>query len=378
MSIQQHTKTNFFEYVKSWMGVFYQIFQRSANSEKRKIFFSYRTFRTHPVFKSYYDQPPLQWSNFHSADLLHWINYPKFIDNRPFIVESNDHPLSAVGWKKKVWEPIDVVNLLEVAQEVYEHKNCKAILIPCDGFRELFGYYFSDKVCEKLIEVPQVICNKREIDWDARLELPLSFCCLASDYTLKGVDLVISAWLSLRNKQASKLILACPNIPLQIQEIIKGEKSIVMIKKAPLTAAEKDFIFRVTHVSVAPTHIHGGANVAEGLEYGHLPLMFDYHSRLFQGFGSSIHVPYHFYKPDNYGKTWKTFKEFLTQLSADKANGVFDMVSDALSLKLAEMIENPELVLSSAKTCQAQSLVRFSSSARNEKLLNIYRKTVSL
>jgi hypothetical protein len=377
MSIQINTKYRLLDYITGSLGVVWQIWKRAFHGGLPKVFFRYQTYRTHTGFASYYNDPPMQWSNWLSADLLHWINYPFWIDSRPFLIESNDHPLSAVAWKKRVSEPIEVLRLIESAQTVYEHKNCKAILIPCDGFRDLFSEYFSDEVCKKIIEVPQIICNQREVDWSARSKLPVAFCCLASDYSLKGVDLVIKAWLSIANRNQSKLFLACPNIPPKVQELLKSEKSIVMISKAPLTPAEKAAIFHITHVSLAPTHVHGGANVAEGLEYGHIPLMFEYHARYFRGFGSTISVPYHFYTPEGYGKTWKTFKDFHAQLAADKLAGVFDCVIESLALEITKMIDSPEVVLNSEKECHRLGAEHFSSSVRNEKLLNLYHQILS-
>lgn len=372
MSIQFNTNHHLQDFAKSWLGVARQVWTRSSHSSLPKVFFRYRTYRTHPGFASYYDQPPVPWSNWSAADLMHWINYPKIIDNRPFLLESNDHPLSAVGWKKRVSEPADVLGFIGDAQKVYEHRKCRAILIPCDGFKNLFSYYFSEAVCEKLIEVPPVICNPHEIDWTARSQMPVAFCCLASDYSLKGVDLVIKAWLSIEKRSKSKLILACPNIPDDIRQKIIGEESIILIEKAPLTLEEKDAIFRSSNISLAPTHVHGGANVAEGLEYGHMPIMFEYHSKIFQDFGSTIPVPYYFYSPKGYGKTWKTFDEFFSHLSADKKAGVFDSVVEALILKISVMIDNPQMVLNSAIECQSLSSIRFSNTNRNEKLLDVY------
>ena len=376
MSIQLNTKHRLQDFAKSWLGITRQVWTRSRHSSLPKVFFRYRTYRTHPGFASYYDQPPVPWSNWSGAELLHWINYPNIIDKRPFLVESNDHPLSAVGWKKKVSEPADVLGLIEAAQRVYEHKNCRAILIPCDGFKNLFSYYFSEDVCEKLIEVPPVICTPHEIDWIARSQMPVAFCCLASDYSLKGVDLVLQAWLSMEKRYKSKLILACPNIPLDVRKKIIDEKSIVLIDKAPLTLAEKDTIFRSSHVSLAPTHVHGGANIVEGLEYGHIPIMFEYHSKIFQNFGTTIPVPYYLYTQKGYGKIWKTFNEFFLRLSDDKKAGVFDCVVEGMIQKISFMIDNHQVVLNSAAECQTLSTIQFSRYKRNEKLIDIYNKIV--
>jgi hypothetical protein len=376
MSIQINTKYNYLDYTTSWLGIAAQVWKRSRQHDFPRVFFRYKTYRTHPGFSSYYDAPPVKWSNWSSADLLHWINYPTRIDSRPFIIESNDHPLSAVSWKRRVSEPIDVLRSIESARAVYQHKNCKAILIPCDGFRDLFVHYFSDDVCKKLITVPQVICNHRPIDWALKNKLPISFCCLASDYSLKGVDLVIRAWIAMGNKNKSKLVLACPNIPLGVQDAIRSEKSIKVITKAPLTAQEKADILRSTHVSLAPTHVHGGANVIEGLEYGHIPLMFEYHAKFFTELGVTFSVPYHFYSPNGYGIIWKTFNEFHEKLAADKLAGMFDNVVTELALKMGEMIDKPEVVLNSAKDCYKLSSKNFSSILRNEKLLVLYKNVL--
>lgn len=376
MSIQLNTKYSPLDIILSWFSVLSQILVRSRQVALPKIFFRYQTYKTHPGFESYYKNPPVPWRNFYDADLLHWINYPKFIDNRPFIVESNDHPLSAVSWKKKAFEPVEVLRYIDVAQKVYEHENCKAILIPCNGFRDLFEYYLPSKISEKLIEVSPLVCNLRKIDWNGRSNQPVMFSCLASDYYLKGVDLVLKAWFSSNKGSESKLILACPNIPLDMQTQIALDKTIVFIKKAPLTAEEKEIILRNTHVTLAPTHLHGGANVAEGLEYGHVPITFEYHAKYFQEMGSIIEMPYHFYTPEYYGKSWKTLDDFLQQLAVDKAMGLFDSAVESLASKLSVMSNNSESVLQSAKKCYDISAKQFSGVTRNQKLLFVYKQVL--
>lgn len=376
MSIQLNTKHNPLGLILSWLDVLRQILIRSQQSALPKIFFRYQTYKTHPGFDNYYKNPPVPWRNFYDADLLHWINYPKFIDKRPFIIESNDHPLSVVGWKKKAFEPAEVLALVDIAQKVYDHENCKAILIPCNGFRQLFEYYLPRKISGKLIEVSPLVCNLRKIDWDSRSRLPITFSCLASDYYLKGVDLVLQAWFSSDKKNDCKLILACPNIPLDMQSKIISDKSITLITKAPLTFKEKEMILSSSHVTLAPTHLHGGANVAEGLEYGHVPIAFEYHAKYFYGMGSTISVPYHFYTPEHYGTSWRTFNDFLQRLSTDKKKGVFNTTVEALANLLSEMSNNSERVHQLARECYDLSGVRFSGVTRNKKLLSIYEQAL--
>lgn len=376
MSVQLNTRRSFFDCFNGYLGVIKQFIARSHNTVLPKVFFRYQTHKTHPGFASFYSHPPVPWRNWHDADLLHWINYPKIIDRRPYIVESNDHPLSAVSWKKRVFEPNQVIRLIEVAKKVYEHESCKAILIPCDGFRELFQYYLPPSISEKLVEVSPITCNIKEIDWETRSKKPITFCCLASDYYLKGVDLVLHAWFSARKEGVNKLILACPNLPLDMESKVINDQSIVLIKKLPLTVAEKDSIYRASHVSIAPTHVHGGANVAESLEYGQTPIMFQYHSKLFEGLGSYISVPYHFYTPEYYGKAWKTFDDFFRRLNDDKMSGKFDCVINSLASKITEIINNPEAVIRKDNQVRDILIDRFSIEARNQKLLNIYNQAL--
>jgi glycosyltransferase involved in cell wall biosynthesis len=372
MSIQINTPISYLDRAKSYIGIGRQVFNRIGVSSSPRVFFRYKTYHTHLAFNSYYDTPPLPWSNWTSAEIGHWINYP--ISTRlPFVIEVNDHPLSAGAYNKRVEEPWQILEQIGTAHSVYSHTNCRMILMPCEGFRDQFSYYFPGEFQEKMTILPTATCQLKQVDWKLRESTPLTFACLASDYTRKGVDLVLKAWLSRHKPKGVKLIIACPNIPKQILISIKGDKSIVAITKAPLSAIEKHEILNISHVSIAPTHVHGGYNVIEGIEYGHAPILFRYHLRAFDSLGWHVSVPYHFYTPELYGKEWRTFEEFFSRLAADKAVGLFDNTIEELSQIISTLLSDPAVAFTSGKESYMIGLTQFSAQNRNKKLIDLYK-----
>ena len=377
MSIQLNNVITIKDIFASNISLVQQIFKRSRVTTSPKVFFRYKNFRTHLGFNSYYHSPPVSWSNWRNAELIHWINYPSIIDNRPFIIESNDHPLAAGAWKKPVEEPWQVLKNIDYAHKVYNHPNCRAILIPCEGFRQLFSYYFPGEFEKKLLISPLgITCEPKLIDWKTRELIPITFACLASDYTRKGVDLVLKAWLSIEKPKGVRLILACANIPENILKTIKGDTSILVIPKPRLSKEEKDQILRNSHISLAPTHIHGGTNVMEGIEYGHAPILFDYHLRAFDSLSLKVPVPYHFYTPEKYGKEWKTFSEFFNFLQKDKQSGQFDITVDKLIQTIKEIMNNPKNAIDCGEKAIVEGNKIFSVKNRNQNLLKIYHEVL--
>jgi glycosyltransferase involved in cell wall biosynthesis len=375
MSIQKVQAKKSFLKIRTTLLIIFQIFHRAIFVSKPKIFFRYFTSSTHPAFKRFYDNAPLHWANIFNYEIAHWINYPAYITSKPFVLEINDHPLATVSFKKRgLCEPGDVLEHIYDAEQVYASKYCRKILIASNGYRKLFNHYFGFNYDHKIIEVHSPGCLPQKKLNLMNINQPIRFLCLASDYMLKGVDLVIEAWLSIKDRNKAKLILACPNIPLEIIKKLSGEPSIEIISKAPLSDEYKKKLLYGSAVTIAPTHISGGSTIAEGMEFGHHIIHFEFHNTEFDKIGDRIKVPYHFYSINDYGYSWKTIDQFKQILYSDKKNSRFTYVIQKISSSIESIINNPEYLNQQRKFVFKNAQEDFSLRVRNEKLLEIYKE----
>lgn len=377
MSIQDATSKKFFSKLENILLVTRQVFSRFFAKNKIKVFFRYYTNKTHPSFKRFYEHPPVPWSNGINYDLAHWINYPAWKNDSSYIVEINDHPLSAVSYKTRgLHEPFQILNHITDAYDVYADKNCVKIAMSDNGFescRNLFEYYFSDGFSHKFTRINSPGCMPKVKDTDFNNDIKLGIACLASDYELKGVDLVIEAWQSIQNHQGWKLYIACPNIPEEALNGIKLDRSIIVINKAPLSDAEKYEILFKCSITLAPMHVHGGANIIEGMEYGHAIIHFQTHFDVFDDVGEKIYVPYHFYVPSSYGVDWKTFSEFRDILRQDKKRGGFANTTQALANAISKNIHDLNGLIQLRKKVLKHAYGEYSLGARNLTLNRLYK-----
>jgi hypothetical protein len=344
---------------------------REANFDSPKVFSRYKTGITHPVFDRFLTAPPVPWSNYHRADMAHWINYPAIVTKIPFLLECNDHPLSAVSYSKRgLHEPVEILERLDQAAAVYALPQCRFIAIPCDGYRYLFEYYFGSVFNNKLVQlhIPGCLAEDIHLTQDAAA----SFVCLASDYELKGVDLLIEAWFSIENKRNAKLVIACPNVPEDV--VRRAGSQIKFILKGPLGNEEKQVLLSDSNVSINCMHVHGGGNVLEGMEHGHAVIYFQTHSTFFREIGVEIPVPYYFYLPSHYGIHWKTFAEFKNILREDKSMLVFNHTIEQLASAMKRYIDHPNLLYIDRRNVFNVAKGAASLDARNAKLRQIYEE----
>ena len=369
MSIQSIANFTVISKIKSGVDILQQAASREFRCESPKIFFRYRTRYTHPTFDRFLTHPPVAWSNYHRAEAAHWINYPAFITKLPFLLECNDHPLSSVSYHMRgLHEPWEIISRIEQAAEIYALPQCKRIAVSSEGYVGLFEYYFGSRFNEKLIllHVPGCLPRDIQISQDCRAK----FVCLASDYHLKGVDLLIEAWLSIENRCDARLVIACPNVPGEM--IKRAGSAITFILKAPLSTQEKHRLLEWGNVSLGPQHVNGGGNIWEGMEYGHAVIFFANHSTYFQTIGTEITVPYYFYSPRQYGIEWKTFAQFKETLLDHKRRGLFDVTIEQLAVALKRYIGYPNILYRDrAKAFTAANGVA-SLEARNCRLRQIY------
>jgi hypothetical protein len=379
MSIQRYKKNTNFLKIKNIFSLFFQAINRCTSFGRPKVFFRYRTEFTHPSFRRFYQNPPLRWANAHDYQLAHWINYPAWINHKPFIIEINDHPLSAVTYRNRgMIQPAEIINNIQDAKDVYMNDDCKKILVPDNGIGSLFLTYFGDNFSEKITIVNCPGCIPKLSHPQKFNNVEYGVACLASDFELKGVDLLLKAWFSITHKKGWKLYLACPNIPRRVLIDIENDSSIVLFNKAPLSESEKDKILQNCSITVAPTHIHGGANIIEGMEYGHAIVHFTTHSSSCDCVGEKVEVPYHFYSPQYYGVRWETITDFKSFLKRDKQDGRFNSVVMDLANTLSSLINDPDKLISMRKISLSAAVGPLSLAERNRLLKAMYLEIVGI
>ena len=121
MSIQETNKKQFKRKLINLFGIErlltlpslgLEMIDRAVKSDPLKIYFRYKHINAnlHPFFERYYQPPSIKYCNRRDAKMYHWISYPDILDNKPFILEPNDHPLSVIGVLNPIpIEPIDVI-----------------------------------------------------------------------------------------------------------------------------------------------------------------------------------------------------------------------------------------------------------------------------
>ena len=375
MSIQKlYNKNRIFVIILDLFSISNQIISRFQS--RSGVFFRYRRYNTHGSFRNYYSLPPVKYCNYFSAKLLHWQNNPKFIDRRKFIVEINDHPLAAVGYYKTGLSPEMILKYIPKIRELYSLSNCVGIIFPCTKMVELFNFYFpNSNLSYKFKIIPGLGTNPKEFVLEKiNFESPLRFLCLCSDFETKGLDIVINAWLRISQmNNGCILTIACSNISEEYLNIIASCNSIFLINKAPLSEQYKSKLLKNHDITIAPTHIHGGANIFEAIEYGHAILYYEFHSSAHYEYGMEIAVPYHFYKQGYYGVKWKSFEEFMIIVKKDKQKGVFKCVEDSLFNKIQLLISQPQIAYNLGKKSFEFANYQYSTNVRNQLLREFYQ-----
>ena len=215
--------------------------------------------------------------------------------------------------------------------------------------RDQFISYFGYKNIDKVYMVPPMRCDPKLSlnDLNNVKNKKTVFICLISDYKIKALKLLLDAWSKLDRK--SKLILVCHNLPKNIMSILEKDRSIKIFRKKILRGALRDRLFKESSVSIALTHIDGGANAFEGIEYGHAIITNDNHraSSLVSNDNGYI-VPFKnkYYEVGRYGIEWDSFDEYLKIVEDDYLNGKYEESITILSKYMQEFIDNPTVLLS--------------------------------
>lgn len=347
-----------------------EILIRSIKFDNLRVFYRYKnhSFFTHPLFERVYDYPPLNYSTKKKAEIFHWYHSVDndFNYNNKFVIEPIDHPLSIM----RNFEPFDGLKNQEKIFEIYNLKSCKRIILSSKGQYDLFIKYFpslKDKI--SLIYppiVPKKLSAKKE-------DNSIIYLLIASDYKKKATDLVIQAWAKADNK-ISKLILVCPNLPIEVKE--KINKDVTIEHYTFVSEAKKEEFYRNSDIALIPMHTDGTAVFVEAIEYG-LPIiaMRSQHSSNFteRGMGLQIEVPFYFYDFEYYGKKWRTWDEFFEIIEQSKNRGEFNFVIDEFKRLFRYFEKNQKEIKKMKNKILKKRDTEFSYEIRNKQLLEIYK-----
>jgi hypothetical protein len=385
MSIQETNKKQFKRKLINLFGIErlltlpslgLEMIDRAVKSDPLKIYFRYKHINAdlHPFFERYYQPPSIKYCNRRDAKMYHWISYPDILDNKPFILEPNDHPLSVIGVLNPIpIEPIDVIkNMNKGIELVYDNPKCKKVLVESTGQWELFERY-----CPQVLNKCEVVrlgtIPKRKIIINTPKE-SINFLCLASDFKKKAVDILLDAWFEFPHRAKHNLIIACPFIPVDYQK--RGLKeNVKFILKAPLSIKEKDALYREANVTIGPLHIDGGANLLESMEYG-LPFITMRSQRskdqIMNNNGFVADVPFYFYD-DGYGAEWPTWNSFFNLIEKAKLRGDFDITKIDFINAFNFFNDNPHKIEEMGINSYEMGLNEFSLEKRNKQLRQIYQ-----
>lgn len=349
-----------------------------SNGSGVAFIYKYETPNVHPFFKFHFlEHPAVNYENYSNAKIYHWIHHRYVVDDKPFIIEPNDHPLSSAC---RV-QPYENIEKIEEVRAVYHKENCKKILVDSKGQMDLFEYYFKgDKVVlDKCDYIPYGLLPEK-VDFNSKekriFEKNINYACLASDYLRKGVDLVLKAWFDFYEPgMKNKLYLACHNVPEEFFSEMR-EKNVIHIKKAPMTERHKRRIYRKCDVAIAPVHTDGGANVYEAMENGLAVITM--RSQRSEGYNRNnnciiIDVPFYFYDTDGYGIKWKTFDDFFNEVEKAKKEGKFEPIVNSFKETFNYLNESPEYLLDMCKRSYDLACKEFSIVERNAKLRTLYK-----
>jgi len=362
-----------------------QFIRRVIYRNKRyKVFYPYYTSYTHPYIKErmYGKNAPVNWCTLNSANLIHSLQIPPANSNgKCLLIEPNDQILTLGGY-------FGALNPKQCLEKIPEIKNLlsndllKGILIGNDGLYDQFRYYFGDEYLRKLIIFPMMRClPKYTVDNFKKKILQnnkkCDFLFLASSFEIKAVKLVIDAW-RMSPPINSTLYLVCNDIPVSYLDILSNIKSVKVIKQIPVNPKVKKKLFEICSVSIAVTHIDGGGNAYEGIEYGHAIITNNFHrGRYLISNNNGIEVSFKnkFYEPGKYGISWNSFEEYLAIVNKDIEDGFYDNsvkdISEAINLLNSNREKLNLMRINSIEYAYKESIKE-----SNKALRNIYKRVL--
>ncbi|MBZ1350138.1 hypothetical protein KZZ10_05725 [Alcaligenaceae bacterium LF4-65] len=346
------------------------------------VFYHLQSLNTHPYIaeRMYGHCAPLAWSNYSDADIAHFLQQPEHVA-KPYFVEPNDQILTPgvyFGAKK----PFEIIKKLDDIKSLIGSDNFKGMLIGDDGLEAQFIHYFGTELIHKLYKYPQMRCIPKKKIEEIKCHADQNgrrFVFLASDYKLKAIDLLIESWLNVRQLCGATLTIACPNIPASELDKLKSIKSIKIIKDAPLSTKTKKILLSGADISICLTHVDGGANAWEGIEYGHPIITSSYHRSDYltkNQNGAVIDFPNQFYRLGEYGFRFNSIEDYMAHVEFEMSQGIYDAAKTSLTEKIQAYIDHPNLVYE--QSVKSLQLAHEQSVAKsNERLLEIYRQGIN-
>jgi glycosyltransferase involved in cell wall biosynthesis len=306
------------------------------------------------------------------------VGYADFVDHRPFIIEANDHTLSAHGWKgSPSYDVSDLNKIISDARELYEMDTCRAVIITSEKNLHFFQAYMPKELWHKVRILPSDIgAVSKKFDWSIRIKLnKVKFLCIASDYDLKGIGLLLEAWSIIEDKNGAILTIVCPKLPSNVKN--KAYKGVKLIEQGPISEKYKRELHSSHHVALCPTFIDGGTNIVEAMEYGMPIVTSEYHrSKTFivEGNGFIVSSPYQYYDTDHYGVTWNSVSEYMDIVNTSIKAGSYDFVVQEWKEYMEMYIA--DTCLSYCQGIKSYNLAsnKLSLSFRNKMLMDIYKE----
>lgn len=371
-------------FAMDWLSVGIQKTVRHIKNAQPSVYYHYYGRYTHPHIRQrmYGKYAPVNWQNFESAQIAHFLQKPEST-SKPYLIEPNDHILT-IGTMFGTVKPSELIKRIPDILEIIASKNFKGFLLGPDGLADQFQYYFGSEYANKLMfypqarSIPKIGFNSLGLADLKATNTAVKFICLAGNYQIKAVDILIDAWLSIAHLNDATLTIVCPNIPEPMLKRLAKIASIKIIPIAPLKDQLKARLLSQADVSIGLTHTDGGVNMIEGMEYGHAVITNTNHRSTYFAKIKNAHVinfPHEYYKNGSYGVIYDSVSEYLSLVGEAKRTGEYEDSKQELAKAVTSYIENPELLREHSRSSRT-AIEEQSVWKSNAALLKIYRKSI--
>lgn len=354
---------------------------RIRSDTKLSVYYNLRSIYTHPYIRArmYGHCAPVHWANYDDAVVSHFLQKPERVE-KPYLVEPNDQILT-LGVYFGAKTPFEIIKRLDDIKALIASKNFKGILIGDDGLADQFHYYFGSDLIHKLYKYPQMRCIPQVSSTELRSKQKnsgLKFIFLASDSKLKATDLLIESWSQVQRLNGASLTIACSNLTSAEISKVKKIPSISIVNEAPLSEKRKRHLLAMSDISICLTHVDGGANAFEGIEYGHAIITNTYQRSSYltkNKNGVVVHFPNEFYRVGQYGVRFNSISDYLDNVALEVRQGKYDDSMQSLAQKIQMYVDYPAIVHEHSE--RSLELAHQESVQRsNEHLMKIYRQAI--
>lgn len=353
----------------------FEYISRVSGKSELKVFIPYRFRFRHPVYRQIYDNPPLEYSNFHRAKLAHCLQI-KSIKKKNYLLEVFDHALTPFFSSRKV-KKREMQPALDGLLEIYGEKECRKISLFSQGQKRMFEKWITDKtILDKITLVPLCWSSNMHIRQKPQKGREITFLFIASNFLSKGAEYVLRAWQEFcsRNKKG-RLILVSHDIPPDMESRIERVR---IIKQIPLSIELKDEIYSNSDVSIATT-LTDGITPIEATSYGHPVIVFRaQHSEDFvkKENGILVDVPINFYD-SGFLNGWTNFDDYLPAILECKRKGLFDDTIQHLVQAFEAYAGDKNLLKKHTKNAKELYDTEYDPRVRNAKLLSLYNELIT-